>query len=74
MRFKLYFNLQNEHFPIDYHRNILSFIKSSLSDYNEEYYNKLYHEKDPLVKGYTFSIFFRAPQFKADEIIIKDRR
>lgn len=74
MRFKLYFNLENEHFPIDYHRNILSFIKSSLSDYSQEYYNKLYHEKDPLVKVYTFSIFFREPQFKDDEIIIKDRR
>ncbi len=74
MRFKLYFDLENEHFPIDYHRNILSFIKSSLSDYSEEYYKKLYHDKDPLIKPYTFAVFFKEPQFEDSEIIIKDKK
>ena len=46
MRFKLYFELENEHFPIQYRKNILSFIKLSLTEYSEEYYKKLYNEKD----------------------------
>lgn len=74
MRFKLYFNLENEHFPIDYHRYMLSFIKSSLSNYSEEYYNKLYHDRDPILKPFTFSVFFKNPEFKNSEIIVKDKK
>lgn len=73
MRFKLSFKLENEHFPIDYHRYILSFIKSSISDYSEEYYNNLYHDKDPIIKPYTFSVFFKNPKFENNEIIIKEK-
>lgn len=74
MRLKLNFNLENEQFPIDYRRNILSFIKYSLSSYSKEYYDKLYHEKDPIIKPFTFAVFFKSPQFKDNEIILKDKK
>lgn len=38
MRLKLYFKLENEKFPIQYRKSILSFIKRSLTEYSEEYY------------------------------------
>lgn len=74
MRFRLYFDLENEHFPIQYRRSILSFIKLSLTQYSEEYYKKLYHQKDNIIKPYTFAIFFHHPQFKTDEIMLEDKR
>lgn len=74
MRFRLNFNLENENFPVQYRKSILSFIKLSLSRYNEEYYKKLYNEKDNIIKQYTFAVFFNNPIFKEDEIIIKDKK
>ena len=73
MRFKLYFELENEHFPIQYRKNILSFIKLSLTEYSEEYYKKLYNEKDNIIKPYTFAVFFRNPNFQESDILIQDK-
>ncbi len=74
MRLKLQFELENEQFPIDYHRYILSLIKYSLSNYNQEYYDKLYHENDPTIKPFTFATFFKGPQFTDSKIILKDKK
>lgn len=74
MRFRLNFSLENERFPIQYRKNILSFIKLSLSKYSEEYYKKLYNEKDNIIKPYTFAVFFNNAVFKSEEIIIKDKK
>ena len=74
MRFRLYFDLENELIPIQYRKSILSFIKLSLTQYSEEYYQKLYHQKDTIIKPYTFAVFFRHPQFKEDKIILEDKR
>ncbi len=74
MRFKLNFNLENEHFPVNYRKNVLSFIKLSLSKNSEEYYKKLYNEKDNIIKAFTFAVFFNNPIFKDDEIIVKDKK
>jgi CRISPR-associated endoribonuclease Cas6 len=71
MRFKLSFNLENNRFPILFQKSILSFIKYSLSEYNEEYYKKLYDKKDNAIKPYTFSIYFHKPKFEGDEIILE---
>lgn len=74
MRLKLYFNLENENFPIQYRKSILSFIKKSLTEYSEEYYKKLYNERDNIIKPYTFAIFFNNPEFRENQIIIKDKK
>lgn len=73
MRFKLYLKLENEILPIDYRRCILSFIKLSLFEYEEEYFKKYYNEKDNIVKPYTFSVFFKNPKINENEIIIENR-
>lgn len=74
MRLKLYINLENEKMPIDYRRNIISFIKLSLSEYKEEYFNQYYNAKDNIVKPYAFSVFFAKPKITKDEIIIENKR
>ena len=74
MRLKLYFKLENENFPIQYRKSMLSFIKKSLTEYSEEYYQRLYHKRDNIIKPYTFAIFFNSPEFKENEIILKDKK
>ena len=74
MRLKLNFDLENESLPIQYHKSVMSFIKLSLSEYDEQYYKKYYNDKDTIMKPYTFAIFFRNPKFENDRIIIKDKR
>lgn len=74
MRYKLSFKLENDIFPIQYHRCILSFIKYSLLNYNEKYYKKLYNEKDNIIKPYTFSVYFNLPKFNFDHIILSSKQ
>ena len=74
MRLKLNFDLENESLPIQYHKSVMSFIKLSLSEYDEQYYKKYYNDKDTIMKPYTFAMFFRNPKFENDRIIIKDKR
>lgn len=74
MRLKLNLDLENENLPIQYRKSVISFIKLSLNEYDEKYYKKFYNEKDNIIKPFTFSVFFKSPQFKEDEIIIKNKR
>ena len=74
MRFKFLFTLENEKFPIQYRKSIMSFIKMSLQEYNEETFDNLYHEKDPIMKPYTFSVFFKNPKFQEDSILLEDKK
>ena len=74
MRFKFLFTLTNEKFPIQYRKSIMSFIKMSLQGYNEEAFNNLYHEKDPIIKPYTFAVFFKNPKFEKDFILLEDKK
>ncbi|MEG1059063.1 MAG: CRISPR-associated endoribonuclease Cas6 [Clostridia bacterium] len=74
MRFKLEFKLENEYLDIDYRRSILSFIKKSFEMYDKQYYEKCYHEKDCLIKPYTFAIFFLNSIFQKDKILVKEKR
>lgn len=41
MRLKLNFDLENEFLPIQYRKSVMSFIKLSLSEYNEQYYKNI---------------------------------
>lgn len=73
MRLKLYFTLENSKLPIDYRRSIISFIKLSLSEYNEDYFKRYYNERDNIIKPYAFSVFFKKPKIDSQEIIVEDR-
>lgn len=74
MRYKLYFTLENQTIPIDYRKNIISYIKHALQEYDEKYYKKFYNEKDPIIKPYTFAVFFNQPQINEEEIIVEDKK
>ena len=74
MRLKLTLVLENESLPIQYRKSVISFIKLSLSEYNEEYYRRFYNNKDTIIKPYTFAIFFRNPKFEDEKIIISDKK
>lgn len=74
MRFKLYFTLENPKIPIQYRKNLISFFKYSLSEYDNSYFKKFYNEKDNIIKPYTFSIFFKQPKIEKDEIIIENKK
>lgn len=73
MRYKLQFDLENENLTIQYRKSILSFIKKSLSDYDMNYFNIIYHEKDNIIKPFTFSVFFCNPTFEKDVIKVDNK-
>ena len=73
MRLKLNFDLENEFLPIQYRKSVMSFIKLSLLEYNEQHYKKYYNNKDTIIKPYTFANFLRNPKFEEDKIIVENR-
>lgn len=74
MRYKLFFILESENFPTDYHRTIISYIKKSLLENDEKYFEKFYKNKDNIIKQYTFSLFLNNARFEKNEIYIKDKK
>ena len=73
MRYKLYFDLENENISIQYRKNILSFIKKSLQEYEEKQYKKFYNERDNIIKPFTFAVFFKDSKFNGDNIIVNSK-
>ena len=73
MRYKLFFELENKEISIQYRKSILSFFKKSLSEYDMAKYEKLYHAKDPIIKPYTFAVFFRDSEFKENKKIVNSK-
>ncbi len=74
MRYKLFFELENKDMSIQYRKSVLSFFKKSLSEHDNEIYEKLYHAKDPIIKPYTFSVFFKDSEFKENRIIVNSKQ
>lgn len=73
MRFKLIFKLENETIPIQYRKNVISFLKLSLEEYDIEYFNKFYHKKDRIIKPYTFSVYLRNAKINSETITVPDK-
>lgn len=69
----MYFNLENEKISIQYRKSIMSFIKKSLQEYDEEYFKKFYNERDNIIKPYTFAVFFKDSKFNGDNIIVDSK-
>lgn len=74
MRFSVELSLENEKFPKDKNRIILSFLKHIFQNYDEEFYNSLYEVKENKMKGFTFSLFMPNCKFTREEIIIPDKK
>jgi CRISPR-associated endoribonuclease Cas6 len=71
MRLKITFELENEVFPVQYRKNILSFIKNAFYNYDEKFYEKFYKENNNIQKPYSYAIFLDNPKFEGDKIILK---
>lgn len=74
MRFKLYFTLEKPIVSIQYRKGILSFMKHALAEYDIKYFQKYYHEKDPIRKEFSFSIYFKNPKIQQNQIILEDNQ
>lgn len=70
MRIKLYFSLENNKIGIQYRKNIISWIKHALQEYDNEFFETVYQLNS--TKTFTWSVIFPAPIFKEEEIILAD--
>ena len=73
MRIKLYFELEKEEIPIQYRKTIISYVKHCLEKYDTKYYSQYYNEKDPIIKQYAFSAYYKQQNIEKDKIILKDK-
>lgn len=74
MNIRIDFAFQKERIPVDYRSFILSFIKHSLEEYNENLYLKYYENDNPVMKTYTFSAFLGRAIFEKQGILLKDKK
>jgi len=70
MRLKLVFALENNKIDIQYRKSIISWIKHSLEDYDENLYKEIYDSNHK--KTFTFATILPKPQFTKEEITLKD--
>lgn len=68
MRFKFEFELKNPEIPLDYRKLFVSFFKNALTNYSESEIKKYYNNDDPIIKAFSFAVFFERPKFSRDKI------
>ena len=74
MRFKLYFELEKGEIPIQYRKTVISYFKHSLEKYNIMYHQKYYNKKDPIVKQYSFSVYYKQQKIEKEKILLKENK
>jgi CRISPR-associated endoribonuclease Cas6 len=74
MRYCLEFELEKNEIPLDYRSTLLSYFKNAFSNYSKEVYEKLYHEENPIIKPFTFSVFLGKADFMHKTINLYDKR
>lgn len=74
MRFNVELLLNNERFPKDKNRIILSFLKHVYKLHNKDYYESLYEDEQNKRKSFTFSLYMPQCTFTREEIIIPDKK
>ncbi len=72
MRLKLQFELENVTLDIQYRKSIISFIKYSIQQYDENLFKEIY--KDNNMKTFTFAPILPKPQFKEDKVILDNNK
>lgn len=70
MRLKLYFELENANLDIQYRKSIISYIKHSIQQYNQELYQKIYSSNNK--KTFTWAPILSKPKFKQEHIELED--
>lgn len=72
MRLIISLTLDRPDLPVDYRPMFLSLIKKGLSEYSELSFNKLYKDKDPIIKPFTFCVNLSKPAFENSIIKLAD--
>lgn len=72
MRLKLFFELENNKIDVQYRKSIISWIKYSLENYDENLYKEMYDSNHK--KTFTFATILPKPQFGKEEVILKDNQ
>lgn len=62
-QFKLVFCLEKKFLPRELDRLLVSFLKASVQNYSEEFYEKLYNKSESIMKKYVFSYFLPNARF-----------
>lgn len=70
LRLKLIFKLENHILDIQYRKGIISWIKHSLQEYDENLYQEMYQANSK--KTFTFATILSKPTFEEQKIIMKD--
>lgn len=70
MRFKMYFELENSKLNIQYRKNIISYIKHAIQDYDENLYQEIYAGNN--TKTFTWAPILSKPSFNGDNIQLQD--
>ena len=65
---KLEFQLENLELPIDLDKVILSFLKASIENYSPELFDKLYNNRESVVKTYCWACYLPGAKFMSDVI------
>lgn len=71
MRLKLDFELEKPELDIQYRKSIISFIKNSIQEYDENLFEELYSKGKTKKKTYTWSAILNKPQFLEDKVILE---
>ena len=74
MRYNVELLLENDNFPKDKNRTILSFLKSIYESYDEMYYKFLYESEINKVKSFTFSLYMPRCKFTREEILVPEKK
>lgn len=66
MRLSIYCDLENQYFPIDYRRKIVSLLKHCISNYDKELYESMYGKGENKQKEFCFSVYFANSKIEGD--------
>ncbi len=70
MRFKMYFELEQPQLDIQYRKSIISYIKHSLQEYDENLYQEIYIGNNK--KTFTWAPILSKPKFEQETIKLQD--
>lgn len=71
MRLKLEFTLEKPELDIQYRKSIISFIKHSIQEYDQNLFEDLYEKGKRKKKTFTWSPILNHPKFEKEKIILE---
>jgi len=73
MRISMLLELKSKEILSDYRRTLVSFIKKSISDFDDKLYSQLY-QKVSFIKPFTFAVKLKSPVFEDKVIHVNDKQ